>query len=96
MPQVFVAISGAVAAFSGSAVGTFLTTNIFGRLLASVALSALQSALQPRPRAAGITTERRASGGTNPLAFPLGVVATAGDEICVPMTHGKAGKVNNA
>jgi hypothetical protein len=92
MPFIATAITGALTAFTGTAVGTFLTTTFTGRLLASVAISALQVALAPKPSDPGITTKNRAYGGTNPLAFPLGRIATAGDENCPPMTHGK----NNA
>ena len=95
MPFLATAISGLVTAFQASAIGAFLTTGI-GRLLASVALSALQVALQPKPRVPGITTEVTQNGGTNPAAFVLGRYATAGAHICPPMTHGTVGKTPNA
>ena len=96
MPQIGVAIAGVIGAFQATAVGTFLTTTFTGRLLASVALSALQVALAPKPKAPGITTEFTANGGTNPCGFILGKYATAGDAVCPPMTHGVAGKTPNA
>ncbi|WP_284324904.1 phage tail protein [Cypionkella aquatica] len=83
------AVSGAFAA------GGFLTT-FTGRLLTSVAFSALKGALATKPKTPGITTEQTATGGTNPVGFILGVSATAGDAVCPPMTHGKYGKTPNA
>ena len=96
MPQIAAAIAGVIGAFQATAVGTFLTTTFTGRLLASVALSALQAALVPKPKAPGITTEFTANGGTNPCGFILGKYATAGDAVCPPMTHGVVGKTPNA
>jgi hypothetical protein len=97
MPGIGAAIAGIVTAFKATAIGTFLTGTIAGRLLATVALSALQAALAPKPtsRDAGITTEFTAQGGTNPCGFILGTYATAGDMVCPPMTHG-ATSVPNA
>jgi hypothetical protein len=89
MPGIGTAIAGIVTAFKATAVGAFLTGNVVGRLLASVALSALQAALAPKPtsRDAGITTEFTAQGGTNPMGWVMGTYATAGDMVCPPMTH---------
>jgi hypothetical protein len=84
------------AAFAATAFGTFLTTTITGKLLTSVAVSALQAATAKKPKAPGITTEFTLQGATNPCGFVLGLSATAGDAVCPPMTHGKAGKVPNA
>lgn len=98
---VFVALMANGAAFgaavSATAVGTFLST-IGGRLLSSVALSALQRALGPKTKqnASGITTSSTATGGTNPVGFVLGSYATAGDAVAPPMTHGQVGKAPNA
>jgi Putative phage tail protein len=96
MPQVGLAITGAITAFKATAVGAWLTGTIGGKLLSSVALSALQAATVTKPRPAGLTTERKATGSTNPRGFPLGTCATEGDEVCPPMSHGKVGKVPNA
>lgn len=84
------------AAMAATSVGSFFTSTILGRLLGSVALSLLQSALAPKPPTPGITTEYTQNGGVNPCAFILGKYATAGDNICPPMTHGKVGKTPNA
>ncbi|NTT86929.1 phage tail protein [Tabrizicola fusiformis] len=100
MGAVFVALlangAGVAAAFSATTLGTFLTTTIAGRLLASVAVSALQAALAPRPRNPGITTEVTQSGGALPSSFILGDYATGGDMVCPPMSHGSTGKTPNA
>lgn len=100
MGAVFVALlangAGVAAAFSATTLGTFLTTTIAGRLLATVAVSALQAALAPRPRNPGITTEVTQSGGTLPSSFVLGDYATGGDMVCPPMSHGQVGKTPNA
>lgn len=96
MPAFVAAIGGVVGALKGTAVFKFLTTKFVGRLLASVALSALQTALAPRPPTPGITTQYTATGGTNPCGFVLGQYAQAGDAVCPPMTHGTAGRTPNA
>lgn len=96
MPAIGAAI-GAFATTVGAAfaAGGFFTTFV-GRLLLSVALSALQAALVQKPREPGIRTKVTQTGGTNPQAFPLGLYATAGTHACPPMTHGSAGKTPNA
>jgi hypothetical protein len=96
MPAAIGAIGGLVTAFKGTALFKFIGSKFIGRLLASVALSALQTALQPRPPTPGITTQITATGGTNPCGFVLGQYATAGDAVCPPMTHGTAGRTPNA
>ena len=90
------AIGAAIAAI-GSAVGAggFFTT-VVGRLLISVAASALLQAMQPKPREPGIKTEVTQTGGTNPCSFVLMKYATAGTRICPPMSHGSVGKTPNA
>ncbi|MCI2214171.1 phage tail protein, partial [Pseudosulfitobacter pseudonitzschiae] len=92
------AISGFVAGFAATQLGTFLTTNIFGRLLTSVALSALKAALvgKPKSRQAGIRTQQTQTGGITPASFVLGKYATEGQFVCPPMSHGYAGKTPNA
>lgn len=92
----FTALTGH--AFAATAFGSFLTTTFTGRLLASVALSALQRAIAPKPKASisGITTQVTAQGGTNPCGFVIGRSATGGDAVCPPMTHGVDGKTPNA
>lgn len=95
------AIGAAIGAFATTvstafAAGGFFTSTILGRLLLSVALSALQSALMPKPREPGIKTKVTQTGGMNPQAFPLLKYATAGTHACPPMSHGSAGKTPNA
>jgi hypothetical protein len=88
---VFVALLSAGAsfgaAFGATALGSFLATGI-GRILVSVALSALQRSLIKKPRDPGIQTQATLSGGTNPLSLVLGRYATAGVAIAPPMSHG--------
>jgi hypothetical protein len=98
-PAFFAVLSaggGFGAAFAATSVGSFLTTTFTGRLLASVAISALQSALAPKPKQPGITTSATSTGGVNPCGFILGWSATAGDAVCPMMSHGKVGKTPNA
>lgn len=97
MPAIGAAL-GAFATSVGSAfaAGGFFTSTILGRLLLSIGLSALQAALVKKPAEPGIKTKVTQTGGTNPQAFPLGKVATAGTHACPPMTHGSAGKTPNA
>jgi hypothetical protein len=96
MPAIGAAI-GAIASTVGAAfaAGGFFTTFV-GRLLLSVALSALQAALVGKPREPGIKTKITQTGGTNPQAFPLLKYATSGTHVCPPMTHGSVGKTPNA
>lgn len=96
MPQIAAAITAAATAFGATAVGSFLTTSFVGKLLTSVALSALSSALAPRPRAPGIKTSQTMTGGTNPCQFILGKYATGGYAVSPAMSHGKTGKTHNA
>ncbi|MGQ0563658.1 MAG: phage tail protein [Gemmobacter sp.] len=79
------------AAFAATALGGFLSTTI-GRLLISVAVSALQRALVETPRDPGLQTRVTLSGGTNPLSFVLGRYATAGVAACPPMSHDDSNK----
>ena len=96
MPQIAAAITAAATAFGATTAGSFLTTTILGKLLTSVALSALSLALAPRPRAPGIKTSQTQTGGTNPCQFILGRYATAGSAAAPAMSHGTAGKTPNA
>lgn len=85
------------AAFTGgvslAGLGSFLTTGITGRLLTSVALSALSQALvkpqgQKNP---GIRSSSTARGDINPDGFVLGRYATAGAAVAPPYTHSRSG-----
>lgn len=96
MPQIAAAITAAATTFGATAVGSFLTTGFMGKLLTSVALSALSAALAPRPRPPGIKTSQTMTGGTNPCQFILGKYATGGYAVSPAMSHGKAGKTHNA
>jgi hypothetical protein len=102
MPFIAPAIAAISAALSSSAVVAFLTTNIVGRLLVSVAASALMTALSapnsgPKSsQGGGISTTYTQSGALNPLSFVLGRYATGGTMVCPPMSHGTSGKTPNA
>lgn len=63
------------AAFAATAVGSFLGTTV-GRLLISVAVSALSRAMAPKARDPGLQTRVTQAGGTNPASFILGRYAT--------------------
>ena len=84
-----------VAAFQATVVGAFLSST-FGRILVTVALTALQSAMAAKPRSPGITTEVTQAGGANPLSAILGTYATGGYAVAPQMSHGKDGKTPNA
>lgn len=93
--------SPAEAAALLAAIGAFFTSGtivaqVVGRILVSVAASALMQALAPKPRPPGIRTEVTQNGGTNPCAFVLMTYATAGQRVCPPMSHGSVGKTPNA
>ena len=90
------AIGSAIgAAVSALGTGGFLAS-IGGRLLASVALSALSRALAPKPKQPGVRTTSTMAGGANADGFILGWYATEGQLVCPPMSHGKSGKTPNA
>lgn len=92
------AATGAFAAglSAGAAFGGSLLGGVAVKLLSSVALSALATALVPKQKAPGIQTEATASGGTNPCAFILGKYATGGVAVCPPMSHSNpASDANN-
>ncbi len=81
--------------------GTFtiagLAINSLGfRLLATVALSALARAMQPKPTQPGIRSEYPSGGGTNAQTFMLGRIASAGNKTSPPYSHGSAGGTPNA
>lgn len=100
-PVFFAALSAGASvgsAFAATALGSFLTTTLVGRLLTSVALTALSQALQSKPKipVAGIKTSSTAGGGVNPLAFIIGRYATAGVAACPAMSHGNVGQTPNA
>jgi hypothetical protein len=101
MPPVGAAIAASWATVSASAAFTFATQTIAGRLLVSVAASALMQAIaaprrRPGANAVGFGTGVTLRGGTNPCFLPLGRSCTAGQHVCPPMTHGNAGKTPNA
>lgn len=88
------AATGAFAA--GASVNAFLTTTMAGRLLSTVAFSALAAATAPTPAASGIRTQYTMVGGTNPASFILGYYSTEGQFVCPPMSHGQADRMPNA
>ena len=92
MPAIGAAISSIGGAFGA---GGFFATTV-GRLLLSVAVSALQLALAGKPKQPGIRTSVTQTGGTNPQTFILGTYATAGASVAPMMSHGKVGKTPNA
>ncbi|MCE8007127.1 phage tail protein, partial [Aestuariivita sp.] len=83
---------------AGVTVGKFLTSTV-GRLLVTVALSALQAAQMDKPtsQVAGLRTSQTMTGGTNPASFVIGAeYATDGQLVTPPMSHGSAGGLPNA
>jgi len=82
---------GIGAAFGATTVGAFVSTTV-GRLLVSVAVSALSRARQPGARDPGLQTRVTQLGGVNPLSAILGLYATAGAAVCPPMSHGANNK----
>lgn len=86
------------AGVAGAAVAGFLTTTVVGRLLSTVALTALSRAVQSKPKQkpVGIRTSTTTTGGINPASFVLGQYATAGNAVGPDMTHGTSGGTPNA
>ena len=99
MPQVFTAVAAiASSVFGGAAAGGFMAT-IGGRLLASVAIGALQAIIgkalaKSSESSGGIALDQTAVGGTNPMSFLLGMYATAGSAICPELVHGDDDMLN--
>ena len=89
-------IQGIGLLFGGGLFGGAGAVTIFGlatnglvfRLLSTVALSALSTALAPKPKPAGIVTEVTQTGGVNPQSFVLGRYATGGYAAAPAMSHG--------
>lgn len=96
MSAVVTAITSLFTAFSATAIGSFLTTTFVGRLLVSVALSALSQALKKKPPTPGIRGESTTAGGDNPQGFILGTYATGGTMMAPMLTHGTSGGTPNA
>lgn len=99
-----VAIIGLGVATGGvgfAGVGSFLTTTFVGKLLTTVAFSALSAALTRQSGSAsqqqpGIRTSQTQTGGTNPASFVIGRYASEGTLACPTMSHGSVGGVPNA
>lgn len=84
-----------------AAIGAFFTSgsilaSVVGRILISVAASAIMRALAPKPKTPGIRTEVTQNGGINPCSFVLLSYATAGKRNNPQMSHGQSGKTPNA
>ncbi|UOA25893.1 hypothetical protein DSM107133_00582 [Pseudosulfitobacter sp. DSM 107133] len=98
MGLVLAAWSAISSTFVASAFGQFLTTTFLGRLLTSVALSALKAALikQPKAQQPGIRTQQTQTGGITPASFVLGRYATEGQLAAPTMSHTGEGGGPNA
>jgi hypothetical protein len=82
-------IGGIGTTIAGSAAWTWLTTNVWGRLVASLAISALQARLQRRKVSTpGIRSKQQGTGGLNPRAFGFGIYATAGTKMAPDNSYG--------
>ncbi|MFB2531039.1 phage tail protein [Paracoccus sp. p3-h83] len=94
------AVGAAISVFSGWLGGGSILATLTGRMLMSVAVSALSSvaskAFGKKPRTPGITTDYTTDGEAKPQTFILGWYATGGHMVCPPMSHGKSGKTPNA
>ena len=83
---------------TGIAISTFFGT-VVGRVLLSVALSALKQVLAPKSKSgqsSGIQTNITQTGADQSVSWVMGKYATAGVMVCPPMTHGKVDKTPNA
>lgn len=87
---------GIVAAIGAFFASSSIVVQVIGRILVSIAASALMRALAPKPRTPGIRTEVTQNGGVNPCSFILMRYATAGQRVCPPMSHGSSGDTPNA
>lgn len=58
----------------------------------NVATSMIQKAMTKKPVPPGIKIERTLTGGTNSRTILMGLYATAGSQVCPPMSHGQDGK----
>lgn len=93
------AAAGTFAAGAALGAGAGILTQVAIRLATSVALSALSTALGPKPKKPtipGLRTDATLSGGINPEGFVLGRFAVNGVLAAPWMSHGTAGKTPNA
>ncbi|WP_370303554.1 hypothetical protein [Pseudooceanicola sp.] len=112
MPHVAAFVAGAIGAaapaigaatfgtyVAGAGFATFLSTTVVGKLLTTVAVSALSVALQSAPKTPsdpGIRTEQTMTGGTTPASFILGKFATEGQLVAPPMSYRQEGDIPNS
>lgn len=91
---------GALFAAIGSAIGVSAATValVAINLTASVVMSAIQRAKMKKNQQSdpGIKTDRKLTGGANSRSIILGYYATAGAEVCPPMSQGSSGDTPNA
>ncbi|TWI94066.1 phage terminase large subunit GpA, partial [Gemmobacter caeni] len=77
----------------GADIGSTVVGGLVSKLLTSVALSALQQALGPKPpQGGGLTISTTLRGEQNPETILLGRTATGGQAICPPYSHGKSNR----
>ena len=76
--------------------GASLATTIFGRLIASVALSALSRALAPRQKLPGLRNQQPMTGEAAPASFILGQYVTKGHKFAPDMAQGNYNKWKQA
>jgi len=98
MAVVATAFSAFAGKFAATALGKFLTNTIVGRLLSSVALSALKAALVGKPKVeqSGLRKQQTSTGGITAASFVMGMYATGGQLLAPPMSHGEGNGVPNA
>ena len=77
---------------AGAAFSSTLVGGLAAKLLTSVALSALQSAMAPSSTGGGLTISTTLYGEQNPETIILGRYATGGQAICPPYSHGKSNR----
>ena len=84
--------AGSVAgAWAGAGFASTVLGSLAVKLLATVAVSALTSALGPEPaQGGGITISSTIRGEQNPETIILGKYATAGQAICAAYSHGRS------
>ncbi|MFN4172707.1 MAG: hypothetical protein ACK4GW_13235, partial [Pseudorhodobacter sp.] len=88
MPQLAAGIGAFIGKIGAVAVGSTTLGSIAGRLLMSVAVSALSRALAPKPKVPGIRIDSTLTGGTQSESFILGRYATGGVAVAPEMAYG--------
>lgn len=96
MPPVgaaIIAVGGSIGLTAAASISVAIQLGVSAAL--SVASNIMRKKAQGDAQSAGIRTSRKLTGGVNSRTLMLGRYATAGSDICPPMSHGSTSKTPN-